>query len=697
MRLSIGVVLAGMVTLTAVAIIWTSHQRSRRTVLQVSEDLILQAASTTRDQVHAFLLPPKGVTQQLLEHASSGSLDLHDVDGIEALYLDLLAVYPPIAMIDWATAEGDFLMVKRQPDGALWTKRIERRDLDEPVVTWKQRVAGAGVRQVSATYVDPEDHYDPRERPWFQGAVDQAGLFWSDVYVFWSDGTPGLTLAVPHVAGGQLVGVFGVDIGLERLSGYLAELQVSEHGLAFALDREGRLVAAQDPDDRLASQGDGGGEGPRLRHALESDTPQIEALVRTPELSAWLDGGEIPDGSLRFELGGRGYLASVVPIGLDPERDWVVCVAAPESDFMGDVRRADIRNVQMGAFLTLAAVLVSLFFSRWIGVVLRSLVEESGHIRDLRFDVPAGKRPPFRELAEVVDAFERMKVGLRSFQLYLPIKLVRQLLERQAEPRLGGENREVTIYFSDIAGFTPITEKLAPMQMAERLGEYLAAVSACIQDREGTVVQYVGDEVMAFWGAPLDVRGHVERAMDAALAVQERLDTLWEFDDDHPRMPTRIGLHRARVTVGHFGSSDRMYYGAIGDGVVLASRLEGLNKAYGTRIMVSESTAVGALDLFEFRRLDRVTVKGRAEPTVVYELLGRKGEVPAERLDFTRRYEAAVDIYLAGHWEDAADAFDLLRREEPDDGATRVLLARCLAYMIGPPDDWDGYYRMTVK
>ena len=233
--------------------------------------------------------------------------------------------------------------------------------------------------------------------------------------------------------------------------------------------------------------------------------------------------------------------------------------------------------------------------------------------------------------------------------------------------------------------------------MADRLGAYLAAVSACIQQRDGTVLQYVGDEVMAFWGAPIEVSDHAQRACDAALAVQERLENLWTFDEHNPPMPTRIGLHCARVVVGHFGSEDRMYYGAIGDGVVLASRLEGLNKVYGTRIILSEPTAVRVLERFELRRLDRVTVKGREQPVIIYELLGRKSQVGDEQVAFARRYEAAVDLYLAGHWDEAVEALQLLLGERPDDGATCALLERCQAFSAQPPEDWDGYFRMLVK
>ncbi len=697
LRLGIGVVLAGMVTLTAATIILTSHYRSSRAVVQASQELILQAAQVSRDRFRSFLEPPRAVVQLLDTQARSGNLAMDDVAAVEAELFDLLTVYPTISMLNWGTADGDFLMLKRQPDGAQWTKRVQRSEIEAPEVTWTERAVDARLAEISTTRVDPSDSYDPRTRPWYQGAMEAGGPFWSDVYVFWSDRAPGVTLAMPHIAAGQPVGVFGVDINLDQLSSWLGQLHVSEHGLAFALDRRGRLVAAGDPTERLDSTGAGDAEELALRRAVESTTPEIAAMAQTQELIAWLGGGPVPEGSLRFEHDGQIYLAAVAPVGLDPERDWVVCVAAPASDFMAAVRQADIRNIQVGGLLTLFALLVSLVVTRWMGRALGALVVESGRIRDLHFDGGQVQQPFFREIAEVVDAFERMKVGLRSFRLYLPLELVRQLLERQAEPGLGGETREVTLYFSDIAGFTPITEQLGPMLMAERLGEYLAALSACIQQRKGTVVQYVGDEIMAFWNAPLDVPLHAKRACEAALAVQEKLDNLWDFDDEHPRMPTRVGLHTERVAVGHFGSADRMYYGAIGDGVVLASRLEGLNKLYGTRILASETTAARVIGLFEFRRLDRVTVKGRVQPTTIYELLGHSRKVAPDLLGFARRYEAAVDRYLAGEWDQAVEAFDALRRERPDDGPTRTLLARCMAFAAEPPDDWAGFYAVTVK
>ena len=231
--------------------------------------------------------------------------------------------------------------------------------------------------------------------------------------------------------------------------------------------------------------------------------------------------------------------------------------------------------------------------------------------------------------------------------------------------------------------------------MAERLGDYLGMLSTTIQERDGTVVQFVGDEVMAMWGAPLPVPSHADQACATALTVQERIPELWEIDETHPLLLTRIGLHTATVVVGHFGARDRMYYGAIGDGVNLASRLESANKQYGTTILVSDAThALVSPDVFVFRLIDRIIAKGKKEPTTIYELLGRHGKIGADIRAKVDHYEAAFDHYQARRFDEALDALDAL----PDDPPAAVLRQRCKHYQDHPPpEDWDGVYAMTTK
>ena len=436
-----------------------------------------------------------------------------------------------------------------------------------------------------------------------------------------------------------------------------------------------------------------GDDGPtwRLRRLEESDVLELAALVRLDEYQALVSGVAAHEQVVRYEHAGMTWAGVVRPVRIAPGKTWLVVVVVPEDDFLAEVHRANLQSVALAVAFSLVAVLLSLAISRWIARSLQLLVAQTRRIRHLEFDETLVRSSPFREVGEVLEAFEGMKVGLRAFRKYLPVKLVRLLLERREEPVLDGETKQITLFFSDIEGFTTVSERLEPMEMARRLGAYLSTMSAHIQDRQGTVVQYVGDAIMAFWGAPLDVPEHAEQACRAALACQ----AAWR--EHFPELPTRIGLHTAEVAVGHFGSEERLYYGAVGDGVNLAARLEGINKLYGTRVILSEETQRLVSDEFETRHLDLVAVKGKARPCGIYELLGARDEAAPDRVARARAYDEAFTLYLERRWAEAAERFERLLAQG-DDAAVSLLLERCRAYGTEPPPEgWDGVYVLRTK
>jgi adenylate cyclase len=215
----------------------------------------------------------------------------------------------------------------------------------------------------------------------------------------------------------------------------------------------------------------------------------------------------------------------------------------------------------------------------------------------------------------------------------------------------------------------------------------------------GTVDKYIGDAIMAFWGAPKAREDHPLVACQAALANQQRLRALraaWA-ERDWPKLRQRIGIHTGEAVVGNFGSESRLDYTAIGDAVNLASRLEGLNSHYGTEIMMSETTYEAVADDVVARPLDRVKVKGRAAGILAYELVGLRGEVDRAVVDRIRRYTEALDLYFARDWRRAEDIF-LEVAEKYEDVAAGRMLARVRGYAeTPPPERWDGIHRMTSK
>jgi len=307
---------------------------------------------------------------------------------------------------------------------------------------------------------------------------------------------------------------------------------------------------------------------------------------------------------------------------------------------------------------------------------------------------PSAATSPFRDVDEVMQDLEQAKTALRAMGKYVPIGLVRQLYKNRREPELGGVLCDVTLMFTDVAGFTTVSEQLPPDVLARALGRYFEVMTAAVHGGGGTVDKYIGDAVMALWNAPEPRPGHPLEACRAALACLEATRSLMSGPEwsGLPPFHTRIGLHRDEVMVGHFGAPDRLSYTALGDGVNLASRLEGLNKAYDTSILVSQTVRESVGDALPFRLLDVVAVKGKSRGVRVYELLGPEGAAP----DTVRAYEEAFALYQRRDFAGALAA--LADGALADDPPSRILLARCRRYAAEPPPaGWDGTYVAREK
>ncbi len=287
-----------------------------------------------------------------------------------------------------------------------------------------------------------------------------------------------------------------------------------------------------------------------------------------------------------------------------------------------------------------------------------------------------------------------------AFSFYLSPEIVKRIADQPDALKLGGERREATFYFSDIQGFTSFSEKLPPEKLTQLMNRYLGEMTDTILVSGGTLDKYIGDAIMSFWNAPLDCEGHELIACKAALDNQARLARLREEFDrlGYPPVKNRIGLNTGPAIIGNMGSPKRFSYTAIGDAVNLASRLEGANKAYGSYILISETTRAGAGAAIETRELDYVKVKGKAQPIRVYELLGLKGETDAALLEKARLFEAGLPLFRKSEFAQAKEAFRAVLAKFPDDHAAKKYVERCEEYEAEPPPkDWDGSNELTEK
>jgi adenylate cyclase len=249
--------------------------------------------------------------------------------------------------------------------------------------------------------------------------------------------------------------------------------------------------------------------------------------------------------------------------------------------------------------------------------------------------------------------------------------------------------------FTDVEGFTSLSEKLTPNQLAVALGRYFEAMARAVHANQGVIDKYIGDAVMALWNVPSKLADHPRHACAAALACIKETEKLFASEawKGLPPLHTRFGLHTAEVMVGHFGAPDRLNYTALGDGVNLASRLEGINKAYGTTLIASQAVYEVAREAFTFRLLDLVAVKGKAQAVRIYELVGEPEEARA-RGQTVRTYEEAFEKYLARDFQGALDRLVTLKGDPP----SATLTERCQAFLKSPPPaDWNGVYVAKSK
>ncbi|HNQ03026.1 MAG TPA: adenylate/guanylate cyclase domain-containing protein [Thiobacillaceae bacterium] len=382
------------------------------------------------------------------------------------------------------------------------------------------------------------------------------------------------------------------------------------------------------------------------------------------------------------------------------------------TDTAARAKAEEARAVRLNWTITGIATVLGLIFA-WM--VTRSLVEpirrllkgtQSVEHGDLEVEILVQTRD---ELATLADSFNHMVVGLRekerikaTFGQYVDPRIVRGLLENRL-PAEGGERQVMSVFFSDLAGFTQMCEGLTPDATVRFLNGYFALMAQVIRERQGIIDKYIGDSVMAFWGQPFtDAERHAALCCEAALDQRAKLDA---FRADLPnvlglrvglpRVEVRMGIATGEVLVGNIGSETARGYTVIGDTVNLASRLEQANKFYGTRILVSAETRRLAGEAFDFREMDSLQVMGRSEPERIYELLGRRGQADAEA---TQRFAAGLAAYRARNWDAAETAFRACLVQTPDDRPSQVFLDRIAAFRTHPPPaDWDGAWIAAGK
>lgn len=553
--------------------------------------------------------------------------------------------------------------------------------------------------------------YDPRKGDWYKKAVAKGRVTWTTIYPD-KDGSPVITVAQPYyLSEGQLGGVAAADIALSDLLDRLFDLLDLPADSAALVNWQGgvRIAAIVQPGGKFKWTAWSAEKAPTVaKHFGGVMEPAFRAALKEPN-GTMVSGSDLLSWArvhIKTRDGGKDWYYLV--------RTPIARVMGPAKDARGRLERlqlaladaidAQSRGLQLAVSLTLLLGLSAALFAAWFGArgVARPLSDLAAAVRrigkgDLETRVAPGGAD---EVGEVSRAVNEMAAGLKegvfvknTFKRYLSASVVEQIIKDPSALKLGGEERELTVFFSDMSGFTEMSERMEPRKLVELINEYLSAMTDSIFLQEGTLDKYEGDAVMAFWGAPIAQADHARRACWAALDNRSRLKELCKSWAQRglPEFDIRIGINTGSMIVGNVGSQARMEYTVLGDAVNTGSRLEQLNKLYGTHILISEATKEAAGGAIETREVDLLELRGKKKQIRVYELLGLPGQIPAAKLTGYRFYEHGLAAYRERRWDDAEAALKSAIAALGEDQPSSILLGLVNGLRKNPPSsEWDG-------
>ncbi len=673
--------------------LFTWHQ-SRETVKTMAADAIEDNINLVDLQVQSLLRETESSNAEIARLLSSKGLlqpSRFTVSELRTLLKtlgDQILANDDLAYLSLTLeGSGEFLQVSRDREGRpLYQVNVAR----EPGL-YDRKDYLVGLHGEEEVFRDKAWKVDSRTRPYYRAAKAahevSKEVAWTPAYKFIPSGNQkeelGVTCARPlRGPSGELLGVVTADLTLTRLEGFLNSIRIREVGYGFVIQTAEtdaspakNQVLAVPKNNLMDSRSDVQANEVMSAFAKRSTTgAQALTLENSDSLVAESDGERLVVGYRRVRW---------------PGVDWVVFAVVPESAYLGALNSTYQTATKFAGVLALAGALLAFLLARRVAQPLKDLTEQAARIGRLDLTHPSQTDNMVTEVNALGQAMERMRNSLRSFERLVPRAYVRYLMDSNQEAMLSVDKRELTILFADLEGFTSQADSEPLEVIVPRLNKFLQSVSDAVTAEGGTIDKYLGDEVMAFWGAPHEC---ANREIQALRAAHQVLATLPEG------LRARVGVASGVVVVGNIGTPDRMNYTCIGDRVNLASRLQGLNKVYGTSLLVDEVTAQALGEEFLLRPIDKVAVMGRQTPEIVCEVYrteAASGEFFTKWLSMVTK---AFERYQEARFPEAEALYyeAMLLREH--DVAAQVMMQRCQEFRHRPPGaNWAGVFTPLSK
>lgn len=691
--------------ITAISIVTYTYINNSRTIVDFSNRLMENASLSEVTSIADNF-------RELLTSTEIGGYLVRDTTKAAVISKDLIQFmlgncrkYKLVDSIYVATESGYFVQViplapgstyrveqtKVLPKKAKYALRIHDRSDVKPAEVWiyldddGKKLDEEKIPEAQITFVH-------KNRPWYTKTAQNRSNIWTDIFVSDATQTPTIACGVPLLSdSGEFIGVFSASVGLPKLA---LDLQKSAiKGVSMVINQKGEIVAH--PTEKNYSK----------VVATETKLITIDDLTDKSASTAYRLKQIDKQPRFIFKSGGIEYIALFKDFILEGFKGWEFLMITPLDEYIGAVKHTQRNTLLICLIILILSIVVIAVMARRIAAPINNLSLQADKITNFDLDQVTEVVSGIKEIQKLQNSISRMRKSLISFGKFVPKNLVKKLVDKGVEVKIGGKKKQLSIFFSDIANFTTISETYPPEKLILHLYEYFDEMTAIVAGNNGTTDKYIGDSIMAFWGAPQQDNAHSLNCCLTALLCQKRLLDLnrkWVFEKK-PELLTRIGIHTGEVIVGNIGSSERMNYTIIGDSVNLAARLEGANKAYGTNIMLSEATVHHLHDHAVVRPLDIVAVKGKNEGVIVYELVALKNSNPLvlpsdDQLKFCNEFTKAFRFYLEQRWDEALTIFHDLQKIFGQDDPCELYISRCEAFKITPPPaDWDGVYHMKSK
>ena len=667
MRVSVGIAVSilvalsiGVSTFVVHSLWWTTARENSR---MLAAEINGQIANTVRIEVGLTLRSAEAAWAAVRTIFIQDVIQTRQADKREFVFLSQIQAQPNISWITFGWPDGNFFAAHRLGDSGLEMMEIDENIRNRMLRNDRYIFIPGDIQFEERTFTDTD--FDPREHAWYRNFIDRDTPDWIEVRDLPGSDKTLYAFAGPIDVRRQRQGVLTVAIDTDRLSRFLGSLRPGEFGAAFIINADGKVIAIPDPEaDEITPARMGEGELYEVAK-ISGEKLMADAENKTP--------GPV---TKRIVFEDVPYAVALTPLGF---YGWRVATVIPESAFLSGIDKTLLNLVYILLGVVVVAIGLAIWFvRRVVANPLSRVAEDLSRIE--RFDVEQVSRRPSRlkELENLSAATASMAAGLSAFRKYVPTDLVRMLVAEGIKTQPGGETKQISVLFCDVSGFTGLTEKHGP-KIVELMEPFFSAATSTIERHDGTIDKFIGDAVMAFWGAPRQNPDHAEHACRAALELVDVVESSSLQSQSDNALHVRIGLNSGEALVGNIGSEQRLNYTAIGDVVNVASRLEGTNKTYGSAIIIGPETRQEAGSAIVVRELDTVEIQGRSEALVVYELIAMADSFKGSR-DWIDAYETGLSHFRASRFPEAITAFQTADTLRGGDMASQVMIKRAAAY-----------------